>query len=171
MSKTGTRCRDGFEYEFAGVQFRGAFGKVEHLDADNMVVRVVIDDDAGRNLFGFQYLGIVEGEVQGIGFMINLQSHNATFIVCRAFRFENSGKRNVLRVHFVLNVFVQESIEQEDPGWRRIYRERGQSSSVAKRQLFLRRDTILNSHHVWRIILVAKILVRIRVYERLQSLP
>ena len=34
-----------------------------------------------------QSCGIVEGEVQGIGFMINLQSHKAPFIVCRAFPF------------------------------------------------------------------------------------
>ena len=38
-------------------------------------------------------------------------------------------------------------------------------------RFFLRRDTILNSRHVWRIILVAKVLVRIRIDERLQSIP
>ena len=33
---------------------------------------VVIEDDAGRDLFGFDDGGVVEAEVEGVGFLVNV---------------------------------------------------------------------------------------------------
>ena len=45
---------------------------MEHLDADDLVGLVVIEDDAGRDLFGFDDGGVVEAEVEGVGFFVDV---------------------------------------------------------------------------------------------------
>ena len=43
-----------------------------HFDADDLVGLVVVEDDAGRDFFGFDDGGIVEAEVEGVGFFVDV---------------------------------------------------------------------------------------------------
>ena len=66
-------CRSGCD-EFQGgeVQVGGAFRQVEHLDADDLVGLVVVEDDAGRDFLGFDDGGIVRAEVKGVSFFVDV---------------------------------------------------------------------------------------------------
>ena len=46
---------------------------MEHFDADDLVGSVVVEDDAGRDLFGFDDGGVVEVEVEGVGFLVDVE--------------------------------------------------------------------------------------------------
>ena len=48
------------EFQGIEVQVGGSFGQMEHFDADDLVGFVVVEDDAGPDLFGFDYGGVVE---------------------------------------------------------------------------------------------------------------
>ena len=61
------RRSGGDAFQGGGVEVRGAFGEVEHFDADDLVGLVVIENDAGRDFFGFEDGGIVEAEVERVG--------------------------------------------------------------------------------------------------------
>ena len=53
------------EFQGSEVQVGGSFGQMEHFDADDLVGFVVVEDDAGRDLFGFGDDGVVDAEVLG----------------------------------------------------------------------------------------------------------
>lgn len=45
---------------------------MEHLKADDLVGFVVVEDDAGRDFFGLDDGGVVEAEVEGVGFFVDV---------------------------------------------------------------------------------------------------
>ena len=45
---------------------------MEHFDTDDLVGLVVVEDDAGRDFFGFDDGGVVEAEVEGVGFFVDV---------------------------------------------------------------------------------------------------
>ena len=48
----GQSCCDGFQG--GEVEVGGAFGEVEHFDADDLVGFVVVEDDAGGDFWGYE---------------------------------------------------------------------------------------------------------------------
>ena len=50
--KVGQSCCDGFQG--GEVEVGGAFGEVEHFDADDLVGFVVVEDDAGGDFWGYE---------------------------------------------------------------------------------------------------------------------
>lgn len=69
----GEDCWSGDdEFQGSEVQVGGSFGQVENFDADDLVGFVVVEDDAGRDFFGFDEGGVVEAEVEGVGFLVDV---------------------------------------------------------------------------------------------------
>ena len=70
----GEVCRSGDD-EFLGIEVKvgGSFGQMEHFDAGDLVGFVVVEDDAGRDLFGFDDGGVVKAEVEGVGFFVDVE--------------------------------------------------------------------------------------------------
>ena len=46
---------------------------MEHFDANDLVGFVVVEDDSGCDLFGFNDGGVVEAEVEGVGFFVDVE--------------------------------------------------------------------------------------------------
>ena len=47
-------------------------GRWSMSKGDDLVGLVVVEDDAGCDLFGFDDGGVVEAEVEGVGFLVNV---------------------------------------------------------------------------------------------------
>ena len=47
-------------------------GAQVHFDADDLVGLVGFEDDAGRDLFGFDDGGVVKAQVEGVGYAASL---------------------------------------------------------------------------------------------------
>ena len=60
------------EFQRGEVQVGGAFGEVEHFYADDLVGLVVVEDDAGRDLFGLDDSRVIKAEVEGIGLFVDM---------------------------------------------------------------------------------------------------
>ena len=73
---SGRDSRSGcHEFEGGEVQVGGTLGQVEHFDADDLVGLIVIEDDAGRDFFGFDDGRVVETQVEGVGFFVDVEFH------------------------------------------------------------------------------------------------
>ena len=73
LEDIGEVCPSGDdEFQGSEVQVGGSFGQMEHFDAGDLVGFVVVEDDAGRDLFGFDDGGVVEAEVEGVGFLVDV---------------------------------------------------------------------------------------------------
>ena len=48
---------------------------MEHFDAGDLFGFVVVEDDAGRDFFGFDDGGIVKAQVEGISFFVDVEFH------------------------------------------------------------------------------------------------
>ena len=46
----------GLELQFLAIEFWDALGKVEDFNADDLVLLIEVQNDAGRDLFGFDDL-------------------------------------------------------------------------------------------------------------------
>ena len=60
------------EFKGGEVQVGGAFRKVEHFDADDLIGLIVVEDETGRDFFGFDDGGIVEVEIECVGFFVDV---------------------------------------------------------------------------------------------------
>lgn len=52
---------------------KGPFGELDHFDAGNPVGLVVVEDNAGREFFRFNDGGVVEAELEGVGFFVDVE--------------------------------------------------------------------------------------------------
>jgi hypothetical protein len=59
--------RNRLEKKLPCVELGRSLRQIEHLDAHNFVVRVVIHDDARGYLFGVNNIGFVKREIKCIG--------------------------------------------------------------------------------------------------------
>ena len=48
---------------------------MEHFDAGDLVGCVVVEDDSGGDFLGFDDGGVVEAEVEGVGFLVDVEFH------------------------------------------------------------------------------------------------
>ncbi len=55
--------RNCFEQEPVNVGFRGPLREVEHLEADDAILLVVIHDDAGRDFLGTSCRRLAQGQI------------------------------------------------------------------------------------------------------------
>ena len=60
------------EFQRGEVQVGGAFGEVEHFYADDLVGLVVVEHDAGRDLFGLDDGRVIKAQVEGVGFFVDV---------------------------------------------------------------------------------------------------
>jgi len=63
---------------------------MEHFDTDDLVGLVVVEDDAGRDFFGFDDGGVVEAEVEGVGCLIEVYFHSVCGVGQAAWRWRRS---------------------------------------------------------------------------------
>lgn len=54
---------------------------MEHFDADDLVGFVVAEGDGGRDFVGFDDGGVVEAEVEGVGYFVDVEFHGLRGLV------------------------------------------------------------------------------------------
>ena len=72
---------DRLELQRGEVQSRGPSRSVEHLNAHHFVRFVVVEHDPWRDLLGLDYGGVVETQVEGVSFLVDVQLHVALRLV------------------------------------------------------------------------------------------
>jgi hypothetical protein len=67
--------------ELLEVKAGGALGEIEHLDTDHLILRAEVQHDSWGHFLGLHDGRVVQAEMKGVGFTVNLQSHSLPFIV------------------------------------------------------------------------------------------
>ena len=63
------------------IELRRTARKVKHLNADYLVVLVEVQHHAGGDFFGFDDFGVIQPEIERVGFFIDVQFHSLPFMV------------------------------------------------------------------------------------------
>ena len=59
---------------------RRSLREVEHLDAHDVILLVVIHDDAGRDFLGTARGRIAQAQVQGVGLLVHFEPHGIVLL-------------------------------------------------------------------------------------------
>lgn len=71
----------GLEFQLVQLQFGRAPGQMEDFNTDNLIALIKVQHYPGRHFLRFDDLGIIQSQVERVGFLVHVQFHSLPFIV------------------------------------------------------------------------------------------